>query len=504
MLNKQFVQRSAILRCFLFLSMLFLLGACGTTVIIQFPDSPTAQPTVTATASPTATTTRVSSPTATVTSAPSATKSSTPSAMTALTLANLNLRAGPSTTYTVLRVIPINSTVQLVGRNGDGSWLKIPDGWISSQFVQTSGNIQNLPVIPAPEPTPTREIGTRISYNINGEAIPDKTYLTAHLQRLCPSTVLIMNNLGYAVELYNLLHGPCKTIVISRSWSALEGDEWFYRSAEDFVSQWRREGHPEIVRYSANEPSFGGTHSTGEFVNAEVQLMRMAREAGFTVAMGNFSVGYIQQFSITSGSFDPYLRALNQYGHYLAVHEYSVVALPFGVGQWPVDALLDRQRVQSELWPQASSLPTRLVNGQLPPYWYLRRADWFLLRADQLGIQRPKILVTEYGWDNLPNIKAYIEPLRQQFGLDRYMRDMRGVNTYQALWRWYWPQWSFADAACKQLQWTESVYPAEYIGFNLFTWSTHPHWLQTDMSGRENPSQYELHRCLENYAASSN
>jgi hypothetical protein len=508
MLNAKCNKCSPLLHLFFLMSLLLLLGACGTTVIIQFPDSPTSQPT----ASPTATATN--QPTASMTARPTATAtvqaSPTASVMTATMLTNLNVRSGPATSFTVLRVLPANSVEVLFGRNNDGSWLKITDGWISSQYVRVSGDINRLPIVagpapsPTPEATPTREIGTRISYNINGESIPDKAYLTVHLQRLCPSTVLIMNNLGYAVELYNLLHGPCGTLVISRSWSALEGDEWVQRSAQDFVNQWRREGHPEIIRYSTNEPSFGGTHSTTEFVNAEVQLMRAAREAGFTVAMGNFSVGYVQQYSIISGAFDPYLRALNQYGHYLAVHEYSVAVLPFGVGQWSVEALLDRQRVQPELWPQASVLPTRLVNGQLPPYWYLRRADWFLLRADQLGIQRPRILVTEYGWDNLPNIKAYIEPLRQQFGLDRYMRDMRGVNTYQSLWRWYWPQWSFADAACKQLRWTEAIYPAEYIGFNLFTWSMHPHWLQTDFSGREIPSQYELHRCLESYAASPN
>jgi hypothetical protein len=227
--------------------------------------------------------------------------------------------------------------------------------------------------------------------------------------------------------------------------------------------------------------------------------MRLARANGFTVVVGNFSVGYVQPEQINSGAFDSYLRAINQYGHYLGLHEYTVAVLPFGVGQWGAEALLDRNRVQPASWPLASALPTRLWSNQLPPYWYLRRGDWFLLRADFLSIQRPRILLTEFGWDNLPNIKPYIEPLRAQFGVDRYMRDMRGVNTYSQLWAWYWPQWSFAQAACEQLKWSDAVYPADYIGFNLFTWSMHPNWLQTDFSGRENAAHFELHRCLEAY-----
>lgn len=493
-----------------FISLLLLLWLTACTIILPSPiviireqlgDSTT--PSQTATAIPSSTATI--NPTATP--SPTAANTATPSQVQAITLERLNVRAGSGTSFSIVGVLPVGQTVFVLGRNTDSSWLQIGESrWISAQFVTISGNLNSLPVIvpPTPEPTPTREIlgQTRISYNVNGEAIPDRAYLTSHLQRLCPTTVLIMNNLSYAVELYNLLHQRCGTIVISRSWSPLEGSEWFYRSPQNFVAQWQREGHPEIVRYGTNEPSFGGNQPISQFVAAEIELMRLARASGFTVAMGNFSVGYFQPEQINSGGFDAYLRGLNQYGHYLAVHEYACCALPFGVGQWQVEALLDRTRVQPVSWPLAQALPVRLWNGELPPYWYLRRADWFLLRADVLGINRPRILVTEFAWDNLPNIKSHIEPLRQQFGLDRYFDDMRGVNTYPNLWRYYWPQWDFAQAACEQLKWAERIYPPEYLGFNMFTWSLD--WQQTDFSGRENPAMFQLHICLERYSNSLN
>jgi uncharacterized protein YraI len=502
--------------------LLLALTACGAvvTVRIQLPDAP---PTATASPSPTITNTARPTNTATArptnTTAPTATASPTVTqgAPSVTTLVNLNLRNGACATCAVLTVIPANTTIQVFGRSSDSTWLNVQygtfRGWVSSNasFVRiNNATLGNLPIVgqatatptvqpTEDDPTPTQE---RISYNINAEAIPDRTYLKQHLRRLCPTTVLVMNSLAFAVELYQDLHQSCGTIVIHRTHSTWEGDEWYMRSPASFVQRWKQEGHPEIVRYSTNEPSFGGLRPIQDFVAADVELMRLARAAGFTCACGNFSVGYIQHSFITSGAFDAYLRAINDYDHYLAVHEYSTVSLAFGVGQWPVEWLQDRNRVQPSNWPTARDLPTRMINGDCPGYWYLRRADCFLLRADQLGIERPRILVTEWGFDNLPNIKPYIEPLRQRFGIDKYFDDMRGVNTYGNVWRDYYPQWTFAQAVCEQLKWGNSVYPREYIGFNLFTWSINPHWLHTDYSGRENPAMFQFHTCLENYAQS--
>jgi hypothetical protein len=502
------------------LLLLLVLTACGAViqVSVRLPERPTDAATSTiiaapATNTPTATTSPTNTPTASpsYTNTPTGTASPTSSAtiaagLSATTTANVNLRTGPATTYTIIRVLLTGTKVQIVGRfdNNTPTWAKTTEGnWIYSQNLTITGNINTLPIVgivptasPTIDPSPTRE-SIRIGYNINGEAVPDMVYLLDVMTSPCGTLQLVMNNLSLAVRIKELCPS---TIVVSRNYSALEGDEWYYRSAQNFVDQWKREGHPEIVRHSTNEPSFGRGARLAEFVASEVELMRVARANGFTLAMGNFSVGIFEPEDINAGLFDNYIRAINTYGHYLALHEYAVVALPFGVGQWQVSALLDRTRVQPVSWPSALALPTRLWSGELPPYWYLRRGDWWLLRADAIGVARPRILLTEFGWDNLPNIKSYIEPLRQQYGLDKYFDDMRGINTYPNVWRWYWPQWTFAQAACEQLKWADMIYPPEYIGFALFTWSTNPHWLQTDFSGRENPQLYELHDCLEDYS----
>lgn len=487
-------KRGLVLRLLLFLSILFLLTSCGAVLRIEsleitFPTSESTLPT-----------------TATSTATATASPTQSPNVIGATVLENLRVRSGPGTSFSIIRVLSAGETVPLLGRNSDGSWLQISDGWISSQFVVVSGNIQNLPVTVV-DPTPTQEIRrNRVSYNVNGEAIPDRAYLKAHLLRLCPTTLLIMNGMAYAVELEQELRS-CGTLVAHRTYSYYEGDEWVVRSPQTIVNQWIAEGHPEIVRYSANEPSYGGNHSIQSFVASQVELMRLARQAGFTVIIGNNAVGTWNVFDFQAGYYDPMLRALAEYGHYLGLHEYTQTVLSFGVSQWPREWLLDRNRVQPANWPTMAQLPVAMQFDPLihdmnyPRYYHLRRGDWWLLRADAIGVPRPHIWLTEWGWDSLADIKASIESLRNPFCVrnGKYLCDLRGVNTYENLWAWYYPQWTFAQAICEQIKWGDSIYPVDYIGFNLFTWGINPMWLHTDFSGRENNAHYQLHQCLENY-----
>ncbi|MEP7286895.1 MAG: DUF4397 domain-containing protein [Chloroflexota bacterium] len=58
--------------------------------------------------------------------------------------ANLQLRRDPNTTAESLGLIPNGSQLEVLGRNGDGNWLKVTsdgkDGWISTQYVAVTKN----------------------------------------------------------------------------------------------------------------------------------------------------------------------------------------------------------------------------------------------------------------------------------------------------------------------------------------------------------------------------
>lgn len=78
----------------------------------------------------------------------------------ALTTLNLNFRAQPSTSSTVITVLPGGTLAPVVARLGDNSWWKITfnnqNGWVSAQFTTLSGNCLNVPVESLATATPTR------------------------------------------------------------------------------------------------------------------------------------------------------------------------------------------------------------------------------------------------------------------------------------------------------------------------------------------------------------
>jgi len=118
-------------------------------------------PTVEATPSP--------SPTATATPAPTSTPMSL-AAMAAPTTAlsqavvregPLNVRVGPGTMYPRIGQLAEGTEVQITGRNEDGSWWQITyeagvdgRGWVSTEYIQTPGEI-TVEVVEAPPVPPT-------------------------------------------------------------------------------------------------------------------------------------------------------------------------------------------------------------------------------------------------------------------------------------------------------------------------------------------------------------
>jgi uncharacterized protein YraI/heat shock protein HslJ len=77
---------------------------------------------------------------------------------TALALAPINVRSGPSTEYSSYGIAPAGSKATVIGVSEDGTWWVVsvstqlaPDGqgWVSADFVDVT-NAEDVPVIPAP------------------------------------------------------------------------------------------------------------------------------------------------------------------------------------------------------------------------------------------------------------------------------------------------------------------------------------------------------------------
>ena len=316
----------------------------------------------------------------------------------------------------------------------------------------------------------------RISYNIDAKEVNDVEYLMGHLIALQPAVTLVMDGLALADRVYREAGG----IVIHRSFSRHQGDEWRFKNAEEAVEIWKREGYQHIVRYTSNEPHVGDDRLQ-EFVDYHERLLRLAREAGFTVAL---NPSYFEPYHISSGILDPLIFAVVYYGHYWSNHDYTPILL--ALTGMDVASLLDRNLIQRDQWP--TELP---FEQEYPPFWHLLRAWWVVRRCDYLGIDRVRIVSTEGLWDNMDDVKYITELLKAKFGIPELHYDFSGIHTNRLLWAHYWPDWTFEKAAFEQLKWVEMMFPPEYIGMCLYVWDDGD-WNKFNFS-----NLHGLHRMLE-------
>lgn len=87
----------------------------------------------------------------------------TPTAIVAT--GRLNVRTGPSISYSIVTTLNQGQVVTLIGRNADSSWAKIRltdgrEGWVSAPLIQPSVAISTLPLADAAAPAPSAIVAT--------------------------------------------------------------------------------------------------------------------------------------------------------------------------------------------------------------------------------------------------------------------------------------------------------------------------------------------------------
>jgi uncharacterized protein YgiM (DUF1202 family) len=65
---------------------------------------------------------------------------------------SLNIRNGPGTRWREAGHLLEGECFDLDGRNSDKSWAKFGRGWVSTYYLQISGDLASLPVVKAPPP----------------------------------------------------------------------------------------------------------------------------------------------------------------------------------------------------------------------------------------------------------------------------------------------------------------------------------------------------------------
>jgi pSer/pThr/pTyr-binding forkhead associated (FHA) protein len=115
----------------------------------------------------------------------------------AITTTDLNVREGPGQEYPVLGLLPVNTQVEVTGKNSDGSWWQIvypsgsaERGWIYAPFTRPS-NTGNVPVVETPvPPTPTHTPTITPTATASPTATPSPTLTPTATPTPSPTTAL--------------------------------------------------------------------------------------------------------------------------------------------------------------------------------------------------------------------------------------------------------------------------------------------------------------------------
>lgn len=344
----------------------------------------------------------------------------------------------------------------------------------------------------------------RIGFNVLGQFL-NPVQRTAYLDyaaRHQPRVLTVMDNVGLAYATREATQG--QTLVVHRQWHPQDAYLWRTMAASDYCDQITDRGRisKDIWLYVLNEPDARGD-DLPDLLRWIIEVGDRLEARGYHAVLGNIGPATIEPETIESGVFETYLRRLAEWSaadqHYGGWHEYTGMLLPFGVGYWPVEYLEQPSKVQPSNWSRLNPMAARILRSQAlmkvqtppqpspmhqggseaqvesyPHYWHLLRSEWFNLWAEEQGIGRHKIVLTEFGWDRMPDLASQMptniyQRLEQEWGAVGHS-EIRGPRTLENVWRWYFPNWSFDEAAFRQLEWADSIYPENYVGMCLFGW----------------------------------
>lgn len=180
----------------------------------------------------------------------------------------------------------------------------------------------------------------------------------------------------------------------------------------DVINIWKSHPqHPKVLRSYLNEPNIANHERDvldpvrrdkerkriDAFVSDGVELLRMATGEGIRVVFGNLWAGTPHQYWLQSGAFDPLIIELSGSQHKLGLHEGApfMIAGRAAVGLRYED-MKDPAKVRRSQWGNPEDFPlSKLPNGEYPHYWMIGRCIWWGIRALEIGVKPPRIVITE-------------------------------------------------------------------------------------------------------------
>ena len=321
----------------------------------------------------------------------------------------------------------------------------------------------------------------RIGLNIHGQNVPDRDELLRFLMDTRPAWVLIMDNLELAKDVQSLLPG---TNVIYRNWGA-DGDDndALQYSPEAWVNERKAmAGNSGLWMYTTNEPAFDA-HT----IDWHVRVLELAQKAGLKVVVGNWAVGNPKDVDNAWGMADKLLRLLDAYRDtaVMGLHEYACGVITSGlIGGTPED----RGLIMPDTWPEDAKKLTK---------WHCGRFEFLVKYCEKVGIKPPRIVISEHGFDDLADMKAWTETLQKTPVEGNPGGNIRGWRTLATQWQ-DWFKEPAEEAYFRQLRWAdEHIYQGTVVeGQLIYCWGhSSDTWIQFDVAEAKT-----LHNRLVDYA----
>ncbi len=298
----------------------------------------------------------------------------------------------------------------------------------------------------------------KLSLNVHGANVPDKPRLLDYLKKTAPSWVVIMDNLDLAREIKALLPS-CN--VVFRAWP--DDDLVNQHTPEVWVSiaKARLQGAADLWCYGGNEMGF--SDKTLEWT---AKVIEAAAKIGLKVVVGNWSAGTPEPSDWQKPMARKIIELANTHRQFVAIglHEYCCGIVTSGI--------LNPPAVHPLLWP-------RNITGL--NLWHLGRYTFLVRACQKMDIPLPRLVVTEFGFDDMSDVAAWRDSLVKTDGY----RNIRGwkscVNQWQQWGHWRTPQ----QALHEQYRYAEDVFYANPAieGVCIFSWgASSPEWSQFDVS----------------------
>lgn len=315
------------------------------------------------------------------------------------------------------------------------------------------------------------------SFNTHAQGVKDPTKLLAHIRKTTPAWHLVMDGLGLAEQIKAV--SP-STNVIHRNHGVTGGDDDVFAkvSPERWLELRSKEADSGVWLMTTCEPGWGA-----DVIAWHVRLMELCIPRKIRLVVGNWSVGTPDPALIPMARKLFEMLDAHRDLFVLGLHEYANAVITSGfVGGAPDGYTESHDKQHHPDYQKPSTWP---LNGEarILTKWHMGRYQFINDYCKAIGINPPRIVLTETGFDDVSDVKFWSNKLPRTSPYT----DIRGYKTLAAYWKQIAPEWSHDRAYFEQLRYAENnIYAGSNVEGGLIYCYGHidPKWQPFDLEGR--------------------